>query len=254
MEPIIEAYAIGFKLLADLIRDLLNALKCLMMHIVAILAFPIHFLAITFYTIVMTLMDVAPRQDFPHLPSMPTHTRPTLSSAELEGLVDVEGSVQHEGSSNNISEWSFIRNGVDWRGKTPDGRVKSAPIGHLRIVPSNSPSASYHSFSPPPAIPPHLKDCEFYYNDVGVDLVGKSPVPDDGGQPIMRITVDGQSHHYVPESAKTFLHSLESLRMVTVNEAGGRDVGEEKRGKLELRDRVYVGPARWLLRVLIEEL
>ena len=41
--------------------------------------------------------------------------------------------------------------------------------------------------------------------------------------------------------------------MVTVNEAGGLDVGEEKRGKLELRNRVYVGPAQWLIRVFIEE-
>ena len=253
MEPIIEAYAIGSMRLVDLIRDLLDTLECIMRHIVAILALPIYFLAITFCTIVMTLMDVAPLQDFPHHPSMPTDYPPTLSSGGPEGSGDLEGSVVLEGSSINNSEWGLIRNMAGWRGKTPDGRVKSAPVGQLRAVFSNPPSASSHNFSLPPAIPPHLKDCEFYYKDVDVDIEGKSPVLNDDGQPIVQITVDGKSHNHVPESAKTFLHSLESLRRVTVNEAGGLDVGEEKRGKLELRDRVYVGPARWLLRVLIEE-
>ena len=241
MEPIIEAYAIGFKRLANLIRDLLNALGCLMRHIVEILAFPIYFLAITFYAIVMTLVGVAPRQDFPHYPFTPSST---LYS------VDLDNSSNESSNNSDLLSFSQVDGSLT---RIPDGCVKSASLGHLRITPPNPPPASPDHLPPPPAIPPHLKDCEFYYKNVVEDLLEIPPLLNDGGQPIVRLTVDGVRQHCIPGFAKSFLQSLETMRPTTVNDAGGFDLGEEKRGKLELRNRVYVGPAQWLVRVLIEE-
>ena len=260
MEPIIEAYAISFKRLADLDRDLLKALRCLMMHIIAILAFPVYFLAITFCTIVMTLMGVAPRQDapqqdapqqdFPHHPFAPTQTSPTLSAVDVD-------STSNEFISNSdlitINQVGGISQVGGWLGKIPDGRVKSASVGHPRTISSNPPPASSSYLSDPPAISPHLKDCEFYYNDLDEEPLENSAMLNDGGQPIVHITVDGVSQIYLPGDARTFLQNLENKRTVTFNDAGGFDRGEGKRGKLEMRNRVYVGPVQWLLRVLIEE-
>ena len=241
MIPIIETYAIGFELLADLISDLLNDLISLMIHIVVMIALPVYFLAITFYTIVMTLLGVAPQQDFPHHPVTPNHISPTPSSVEPDNA-------SNEGNSN--PKHYLIGQVGGWLKKLPDGRVKSASVGHLRI---NTPPTSADSLSPPPAIPPHLKNCEYYYHDLDEELLDKSVTINDGGQPIVRITVDGVSQLLFPESATTFLQSLESIELGTVNDDGVLELSQGKRGKLEMRHRVYVGPVQWLLRVLREE-
>lgn len=241
LEPIIEAYAISFKRLAHLIRDLLNASRCLVRHIVVILAFPIYFLAIIFRTIVMTLAGATPRQDFPPYPTTPTHTSATPYSLDLDS------------PSNELSNKSDFVLFSHMVTKLSGGRGKSASVGHPRIIPPNPPPGGPDDLPPPRAIPPHLKDCEFYYNNVDIDIASCPPPLDSCGLPNVRITVDGESKTCVPGYAMTFLQSLESTRPVTVNEAGGFDLGEEKRAMLELRDRVYVGPAQWLVRVLIEE-
>ena len=221
MEPIIETCAIGFTRLADLIYDLLNllsALSCLMWHIVVILASPIYFLTITFYTIVMTLVSVAPRQGFRHNPFTPKHTPPTLYPVSLDS------------SSNESSNSS-----------------------DLLITPQDPPPASPDSHSLPPAIPPHLKDCEFYYNDVDIDHVEKSPTYGFTGHPVVRLNVDGVTRVCMHEIARNFLQNLPETTTIGGSNADEPDFVEEKRAMLELRDRVYVGPVQWLVRVLIEE-
>ena len=137
-------------------------------------------------------------------------------------------SSSHEPSSH--SDRDIISDLLESGTNVPYGRVKSASFGHQSTIPPPT----------PPAIPPHLKDCEFYYNrdnTVIVDHVENSHMLNDDGQPIVRITVDGVSRICSPEAAKDFLQSLEP----------------KKRGILEMKNRVYVGPVRWLVRVLIEE-
>ena len=228
---IIGAFAIGFECLADLIRDFLDFLRWLMRHLVTI---PLQN--------VIALVVVGPEQDFPHHPFTPTHTSVGLDSSS-------------SGLSNNsaLVDLKLISHLHQSLTKILDERVNGANIGHQRIVSPNPLPPSPNYLSPPPAIPPHLKDCEFYYNNVDLDPVQDSPLF-KSERPIVRITVDGLSQTCDPESAKIFLQNLDTLRKITVSNAGILDLGEEKRGKLEVKNRVYVGPAQWLLRVLMEEL
>lgn len=240
LESTIETYALGFNLLADLIREFLDVSKDLMMQIVLMLAFPIYFLAIILFTIVLTLLGVAPRQDFLLPRSTPTH-----ASVELDSL---------RKERSNSSDSKAIRHADRSRLKTSDGRAPGAFVGHSRINTPRPPSASPNYLSLSHAIPPHLQDCEFYYNNVDIDIVENSPMLKSSERPLARITVDGESHTHNTVSAKRFLENLETERRMTVNNAGIFDLGEEKRGKMELKNRVYVGPALWLLRVLMEEM
>ena len=240
MGPIIEAYATGFKRLVDLIRAFLNALGCLMMHIVVITASPIFFLTITFYTIVTTLVGFGPRQGFRLCPFMPKHTSPTLNP----------GSSNESSNSSDLLSFSHVDGSLP---QNPHGRVKSASVGDLHITSPNPPPASPDYPSLPPAIPPHLKDCEFYYNDVNIDHVEKSPTFGFTGHPVVRINIDGVTHVCMHGRARYFLENLEDKMTVIENDDGESDLIEEKRGMLEMRDRVYVGPVQWLVRILIEE-
>ena len=216
MEPIIEAYATG---LPDLVRDLLNASRCLMRHIVAILAIPICLLAILLCIISTTLLGVDPPQDSPHDPSTPTHTspRPTYISPTVH-------SADNDSSSNES-----INN----------PRVTSAGVGHLGMTPLITPPATPAHNPTPRAIPSHIKelDCEIYFN--GCVISGER----------VRLDINGITKMCDPAYAIRWLQSQESLTGM-----GDLNPGEEVRAQLELGDRIFVGPATWLIRVIKEEL
>ena len=216
MEPLIEAYAIG---LPDLVRDLSNASRCFMRHIVAIFAIPVFLLAIILCTIAQTLLGVDPPQDSPHDPSTPTQTspRPTYCSPTVHSADD--------DSSSNKS--------ID------NPRVTSAGVGHLGMTPLNPPPATPAHHPPPRAIPSHIKelDCEIYFNNTVIN------------DERVRLDINGITKTCDPAYAIRWLQSQESLTGM-----GDLNPGEEVRAQLELVDRIFVGPASWLIRVIEEEL
>ena len=214
-EPAIETYAIGFERMIGHVRDLLATLICIMRHILAILVFPIYLLAVGYCTILIP-------EAFPHHPLTRINSSPTLNSVDTD-------SSSHESQS-------------------PDECVKGASVDHLRIPSPNPPPASPDYPSLPPAIPEHLKECEFYYNDVNVDLATHSPTLDLGGQRKVRLHVDRVTRTCTSGHARAWLEVLESQ-----TGDGDLEPGEQRRAQLELGDRVYVGPASWLIRVLMEE-
>lgn len=96
----------------------------------------------------------------------------------------------------------------------------------------------------PPAIPPYLEDCEFYYNTVNMRLSKNSSLLVVGGLQVARLTIDGQSLSRSPGYIRMVLENFERGRIAR---------GETVRAKLEFWDRVYVGPTEWLLRVMMEK-
>ena len=250
MEPAIEAYAIVSRRLAYTVCDLLTAIRCVTMHIIAILIFPIFLLSITFKTIVTTLMSMTLPQNAPHHPAPPTHDSPTSHSVDL-----YESSSNSSGNSSVPIDLKYIGHVDGLLTDIPEGCVRSATVvkinGRLQITPADPPPGNY--LGPPPAIPSHLKNCEFYYNSVDIDLIEHTSRLQNGQPQVVRVTVDEHCRTCAPGYAKVFLESLEAGRLVSFKDDGGVELSDSKRGKLEMTNRVYVGPVDWLLRVLIEE-
>ena len=235
MESVIDAYAIHFKRLADSVCDLLNVMGRIVTHVTEIAELSIVLVSVIFYSIVTALMGATSRQDLTDFSASPTRASP------LPHLVDVDNPSGHDiGTVDNS-----LRD-------IPEGYSRDASVlkvdGQIHFIPADISLAN-----PPyiaPAIPPHLKDCELYYTTIDLEH------PEDSGfllQDRVRLTINGQRLVCAREYAKTALETLESRREINFNEEGGITLGESKRGGLELRDRVYVGPAEWLLRVLAEE-
>ena len=233
MSSVIEAYAILLQNLNESVRDLLTALGCVILHMIALAVFPIDCLLATFYSIVTSLMGVTPR------PKVDMN-----SLCEATGLdSNEEGTVNEQGSINEVGAISADASFAD----IPNGASRSATAikldGHTHIIPADL----------PPAIPLHLADCEFYYNTVDLNDVEDPNVLLEGSLQVARVTIDGQCLTCNAGYANNMLLNLEHTRYV---DSGGGEmvqVSESKRAQLELGKRVYVGPAEWLLRVLKQE-
>ena len=104
--------------------------------------------------------------------------------------------------------------------------------GHLHVLPTEL----------PPAIPPYLKDREVFYNKVDMKFHENSKLLLVGRGQMVRLTICGRRISSGPGCVKMVLENYDRMSVSS----------ESERGVLELWNRVYVGPAEWLVRVLEE--
>lgn len=117
---------------------------------IALAVFPIDCLLATFYALVKSLMDVTPRQEV----DMDGLCEATGLHPNEESTTNEQGTINEQGSVNEVGAISADASFAD----IPNGASRSATAikldGYTHIIPA----------ALPPAIPPHLADCEFYYN------------------------------------------------------------------------------------------
>lgn len=227
IDPIMEAYVILLKRLADSVYGFFTALGYIMLYTNAIAAFSIVCLSAPFYIIVTSLIRMTLRQE---AGSIHVHATAEVQSGPcglldeiIAPTVDESQADLPNGFSNNNTAVKINR--------------------HIHTLPTEL----------PPAIPPYLKDCEFYYNTVDMNLIENYSLCLEGRLQVVRLTIDKQSISSGPGYIKMVLENLERGRMPKFSEREGvLERSKNKKAMLELWNRVYVGPAEWLLRVLEE--
>lgn len=230
---VIEAYAVFVKRLADSAYDLLAALGCIILYTIVIATFLILYISATFYIIITTLNGMNPRQE--------------ADLDNLSAVVDVQSGIPDEAiattvdkSLNTTANRSLI--------KVPILQVNGRSLETEPQVPTTELL---------PAIPWYLKDYEFFYNTADMNLPENARLltAEDGKPTYSRLTICGRCLFSDPAQVKSVLQHLELERVTEFSlEEGIIESCESVRGKLELGDRVYVGQAVWLLRVLEEVL
>ena len=217
MYSIIEAYIILLQRMAKSVYGLLTALRCVMLDIIVVTVFPIVCLFATFYIIMISLAGVRPLQEVGDL------------SVTAEVQTHEVGAVIADNSPADM----------------PKGSSESATAieddGHTYILSTN----------PLPAIPPHLKDCEYFTNTVNLNLLEPSVVLVEGDLVQVRLRVGQRCFICGSGYAKMVLENL--IKELMVRGPDGFGCAGNERGRLEMGTRVYVGPVEWLLRILMEE-
>ena len=231
--PVIEAYAVFVKRLADSAYDLLAALGCIILYTIVIATFLIVYISATFYIIITTLDGMTLRQE-----------------ADIDNLrpaADVQRGMADEAIATTVDESQTT---------TANGSLTDVPI--LQI---NGRSLETELQVPttelPPAIPGYLKDYEFFYNTADMSLAENARLltAKEGEPRYSRLTTGGECLIGDPAKIMRILQALELARVTKFGmEEGIIECCESARGKLELGDRVYVGQAWWLLRVMEEKL
>ncbi|KAL9071745.1 MAG: hypothetical protein Q9161_004009 [Pseudevernia consocians] len=224
---VMEAYVILLNRLADSVYGFFTALGYITLYTTAIAAFSIVCLLAPFYIIVTSLIGVTPRQE-----AGSTHVRTTAKvQSDPRGLLHEMIAATVDKSQANLPSGSPNNNTVVKINRHIDARPTELP----------------------PAIPPYLKDCEFYYNTVDMNLIENYSLCLKGRLQVVRLTIDKQCISNGPGYIKMVLENLERGRMPKLSKREGVfERSKNKKAMLELRNKVYVGPAEWLLRVLEE--
>ena len=217
MYSIIEAYIVLLQRLADSVCGLLTALGCVMLQIIVVAVFPIVCLFATFYIIMTSLAGVSPLQEL------------SESSVTAELQAHEVGTVTADNSPADI-----INGSSESATAVEDG-------GHTYILSTN----------PLPAIPCHLKTCEYFTNTVNLNLLEAPFLLVEGDLIQVRLGVGQRCFVCGLGYAKMVLENL--IKELNVRGPDGVGCAENERGRLEMGTRVYVGPVEWLLRVLMEE-
>lgn len=220
-------FAIRFKCLSDSVDDLINAMKLITLHLFVAAVFPIVCLSATFYIIVTSLIGVTSWPFFIIVASL----MDVMTGQELEP--DIARTVAEQ-QCNEAFAVNVGRSLADISNGSSKSTMGVKKDRHVRFLSTDL---------LPPAIPSHLKDCDFFYNTADMDLVDNSTLLLKGKLRQVRLTMDGQHIWCSVKKPKMVLKKCERR--------GVR--GESKRGRLELGSRVYAGPAEWLVRVLKEE-